>query len=140
MAAKKKTKKKTETKRRQAKPFLSRERMKLTVHNKEPGYFYYWAGETDIPVLLERDYSFVQDPDIKVGDDEKGNISQTSAVKRDGGGGKTLHLMRIKQAWYDQDRNAEERALKTHEKHIYNPEDERVYVKQAKIKHGEYDD
>lgn len=127
----------TESKRRKAKPPMSQERFKLVVHNKKPGRFYYWADEASIPGLLERDYVFEQDPELKVGTDEQGDQSQTSAIKRSGGGGKTLYLMSIKQEWYDQDRAAEEDALKSHEKRIYNPTDEGVYVKKSKIRHGE---
>lgn len=117
------------------------ERMKLTVHNKEDGKFYYWADEKMIPGMLERDYTFVQDGDIKVGHDEKGNQSQSSAVKREGGGGKTLYLMSIPQEWYDMDRAEEEKDLKAHERHIYNPKEEGVYVKKKKIRHGvDFDD
>lgn len=126
----------TETRRRRPKPPMTQDRFKLKVENKDPNKEYYWASDSEIPGLLDRDYSFSDDPNLKVGTDERGNQSQSSVIKRDGGGGKTLTLMEIPKEWWDQDREAEEQALKRHEQKIYQP-DAGLYAKNINIKHGD---
>lgn len=108
---------------------LYEQRDKLTVKGKEPGYTYRWVNDVKegsrLQAFTEAGYEFVDDAEIKVGDEMAGRENQLgSKVSRVVGSDSTrkepvkAYLMRIKDDWYEEDQAAKQETINENEKGI----------------------
>jgi hypothetical protein len=98
----------------------------LTVHDKDPNYFYRFVrnDEGRITWFKDRGYEVVSQP-TQVGDKTVDSGTQLgSAVTKHGGGNVTLVLMRIPREWYDEDQAAKEAEIAAVEATMKRPSSE----------------
>lgn len=98
---------------------INGERDILAVKGVKEGMHAVWVNESNVPRFKDAGYTFV-DYDVSFGsyDVHQGNVFGARHA-RNVGNGTIAFLMEIPQEWYDQDRKAEEDALKASEGSMY---------------------
>jgi len=122
--------------RKSRRRILGRAQQKLNVEGKDPGFHYHWVDPKSLEEFKDSGYEVVTE-DLEPGEDGKGNQSVSSAVVREGGGGKKLYLMKKRQDWYEEDIAEVQKDIDRQESFINRSAKDGTYVtKGTKISRG----
>lgn len=98
----------------------------LTVDGKEDGFVYRWVNDrgTRIDLMKRKGYEIVEDDNIIVGAastvDKAGSNISVTVDKKDGG--KAI-LMRQRQEWYDEDKEAKREITRSKEEALFRQDE-----------------
>lgn len=113
-------KKQAEEPKRKERIPLTGLRTKLELRGEEPGFHYVFMLEDNVDAALDGGYEFVTHP-IKIGNRQI-DAGQGIGAKHqvNGGGGRTLYLMRIPEEFFNEDQESIQKEVDASEEQLYH--------------------
>lgn len=130
---------------REARVPLTGFRDKLSVHGKNPNFYYYWVADTseggsEIQRFKLAGYDFVQSNEVTVGDVYVFKTENVGTIVRaPSGDGRFLYLMKQPMEWHLEDQSDYYDEIDAREEGLYRAQNEGGYVKKVVISDREED-